>query len=267
MYFPKFYLLLTYYGIYIGEYIRSKGKVYISSDGYKYFSSKAVGSRIHLRCTLFRNSCKGTAKLDLEENVLYLKSVHNHHLENYKSGISALKTKCKRSAQCLSDGLRHVFNEVTRSDSSASDISFNEIESAMFRSRRMLQPSTHQKVRRITNFPIWQLKDISFSNQFCIQRSIGADVGILGGFTGGGNYWGIFGSDFFPLEASYYQWNELSAKDPQYPPVKPQWTPQSPPAFLPGRGRTAWEFCEILPTSRKFAKNLKAIVMLENKKG
>ena len=82
----------------IGEYIRSKGKVYTSSDGYKYFSSKAVGSKIHLRCTLFMKSCKGTAKLDLEVNLLYLKSVHNHPLENYSSGIYALKTKCKLSA-------------------------------------------------------------------------------------------------------------------------------------------------------------------------
>ena len=31
--------------------------------------------------------------------------------------------------------------------------------------------------------------------------------------------------------------------------------------------RTAWKFCEILPTSRKFAENLKAIVMLENQIG
>ena len=45
----------------IGEYIRSKEKVYTSSDGYKYFSSKAVGRKIYLRCTLFRNSCTGTA--------------------------------------------------------------------------------------------------------------------------------------------------------------------------------------------------------------
>ena len=56
----------------IGEYIRSKGKVYTSSDGYKYFSSKDVGSKSHLGCRLFRNSCKGTAKLDLELNLLYI---------------------------------------------------------------------------------------------------------------------------------------------------------------------------------------------------
>ena len=89
----------------IGEYIRSKGKVYSSSGGYKYFSSIAVGSKIHLRCTLFMNSCKGTAILDLEVNLLYFKSVHNHPLENYKYGIYALKTKCKRSAQCSSRGV------------------------------------------------------------------------------------------------------------------------------------------------------------------
>ena len=63
----------------------------------------------------FQEELQRTAKLDLEVNLLHLKSVHNHPLENYSSGIYALKTKCKRSAQCSSDGLRHVFNDVTRS--------------------------------------------------------------------------------------------------------------------------------------------------------
>ena len=40
----------------------------------------------------------------------------------------------------IHDSLRQVFNDVTRSDPSTSHISFNECESAMFRSRRLLQP-------------------------------------------------------------------------------------------------------------------------------
>ena len=98
--------------------------------------------KIHLRCTPFRKSCKCTAKLDLEVNLLYLKSVHNHPSENYKSGIYALKTKCERSAQCSSDGLRHVFNEVTRLDPSATEGS-NLVTSAILPTSRKLAENSN----------------------------------------------------------------------------------------------------------------------------
>ena len=44
---------------------------------------------------------------------------------------------------------------------------------------------------------------------------IGSDVWVLGGSLGvTGGYWGIFGSDFVPLEANYYQWSSQSPQNP-----------------------------------------------------
>ena len=50
-----------------------------------------------------------------------------------------MKTKCKKIAQTSCSNIRELFDSTTRSDPSASEVSFNECESAMFRSRRKLQ--------------------------------------------------------------------------------------------------------------------------------
>ena len=123
----------------VDEYRCSKGKIYTSSDGYKYFSSRAKTNNVYLRCSLFNNGCKGTAKLNYESNLIHSISPHNDSLDDYRSKIYELKTKCKRNAQ--TDNFRKVFNDVTRVDPSTSLISFKECESAMFRSRRKLQPN------------------------------------------------------------------------------------------------------------------------------
>ena len=57
----------------LDEYKRSNGKTYSSSDGFKYFSCKIVEKQTYLRCTLFRRSCKGTAKLDQDTNLIHPK--------------------------------------------------------------------------------------------------------------------------------------------------------------------------------------------------
>ena len=62
---------------------------------------------------------------------------HNHAVDAYKTDIYKLKTKCKRVA---TTGLREVFDEVTRNDLCAREISFAECESSMYRARRQIQP-------------------------------------------------------------------------------------------------------------------------------
>ena len=94
----------------------------------------------YLRCVLSNNGCKGTSKLELETNLIYPNSIHNHGIDECKSGVYVLKTKCKKMAQTTQDNLRKIFDDETRTSLFATEISFNEFESSMYRSRRRLQP-------------------------------------------------------------------------------------------------------------------------------
>ena len=77
---------------------------------------------------------------ELETNLIYPNSNHNHGIEEYKSGVYELKTKCKKMAESTQDNLRKIFDDETRTSLFATEISFNECESSMYRSRRRLQP-------------------------------------------------------------------------------------------------------------------------------
>ena len=81
------------------EYKRSVGKVFTTSDGNKYIQSKLKGNYIYLRCVLFRNTCKGTSKLNRETNLITNLKGHNHDVDEYKSVVYSLKTKCKTLAK------------------------------------------------------------------------------------------------------------------------------------------------------------------------
>ena len=93
---------------------------------------------------LYRKSCKGSAKLAKATNLIYPKSEHNHPIQDYHTEAYAIKTKCKRIAQTSQHNLRQIFNDITRSDPSASQVTFKECESSMFRSRKILQPMIPQ---------------------------------------------------------------------------------------------------------------------------
>ena len=54
------------------------------------------------------------------------------------------KLKCKTTAQTSQHNLRQIFNYVTRSNPSASQVTFKECESSMFRARKILQPMIPQ---------------------------------------------------------------------------------------------------------------------------
>ena len=90
------------------EYKRKGGKAITTPDGFRYFSNRKKTDCIYLKCVLFRNGCKGTAKMNTELNLVYLKSEHN-----------ALKSRCRKRASTSHGNLRYVFNDVTRSDPAA----------------------------------------------------------------------------------------------------------------------------------------------------
>ena len=123
------------------SYRRSNGRILTTTDGFKYSKYKVKENTTYLRCVLSKNGCKeGTAKLKLETDLIYPSSLHNHGIDKYNSGVYELKTKCKKRAQTTQDNLRKIFDDETRTSLLASEISFNECESSMYRSRRRLQP-------------------------------------------------------------------------------------------------------------------------------
>lgn len=108
-----------------------------SIDGYIYVQSKVCEKYIYLNCAIFRSGCKGTVKINLDRNLITLMKEHNHSVEVYKSGDYKLKNKYKKmDKQVETTGLREVFDEVTRNNLYASDISFAECKSSMYRARR-----------------------------------------------------------------------------------------------------------------------------------
>ena len=84
------------------EYKRSIGKVFTTSDGNKYIQSKLKGNYIYLRCILFRSKCKGTSKLNCETGLITPLGQHNHDVDEYRSEVYHLKTKCKTIAKKFS---------------------------------------------------------------------------------------------------------------------------------------------------------------------
>ena len=124
----------------VDEYKRSVGRVLTTQNGNKYIKSKITGNLMYLRCVLFRDGCKGTSKLNLETNLITSIHSHNHNVEKYKTEVYELKSKCKTMARKSQTSLRRVFDDVTRHDPCASDVSFNECESSLYRARRKLHP-------------------------------------------------------------------------------------------------------------------------------
>ena len=89
--------------------MRVIGKVYTTSDGYKYINSKINEKYIYLKCTIFRSGCKGTGRLNRETDLITPLSQHDHNIEEYKSDVFDLKTKCKTTAMHSQTNLRLKF--------------------------------------------------------------------------------------------------------------------------------------------------------------
>ena len=71
----------------IEEYRRGWSKTITTSDGYKHFSNRKMSDCVNLKCVLFCNGCKGSAKLNTEVNLVYPKSVYNHDLDTYNTKV------------------------------------------------------------------------------------------------------------------------------------------------------------------------------------
>ena len=82
---------------------------------------------------LSKKGCKGTSNLDIERDLIYPNSIHNHPIQAYNSEIYELKNHCKKIARSSQNSLRKIFNDETRTHPFACEISFNECESAMYR--------------------------------------------------------------------------------------------------------------------------------------
>ena len=88
----------------------------------------------------FQERLQRSAKLIIDVNLLFPKSEHNHDIEEYNADIFALKAKCSKRANSDRDNLREIFNDVTRTDPAAHQITFKECESLMYRARCASQP-------------------------------------------------------------------------------------------------------------------------------
>ena len=122
------------------HYKQNRGLIYQTSEGHKYLVSRRKGDQIYLKCVLFRQGCKSTAKLIQECNLIRLQADHNHGVAHYNDDIYIMKAKCKQAAKSSGENLRKIFNDVTRRDVRGRAITFAKCESVMYRARRQLQP-------------------------------------------------------------------------------------------------------------------------------
>ena len=134
-------MILNNYGIHFELLQTTCWKSLSTSDGHKFINSKISEKYIYLKCAIFRTGCKGTGRLNRVTDLITPLSPHNHNTEEYRSDVFDLKTKCKKTAMHSQTNLRHVFDDTTRGDPSAREVTFSECESAMYRARRRLQTS------------------------------------------------------------------------------------------------------------------------------
>ena len=105
------------------------------------FVQKYLPIIFYLKCELFRtHGCKGTGRSNRETDLITPLNQHNHPVEDYQTKVFELKTKCKNSAISTQINIRKVFDDTTRMDPSACNISFRECESSMYRARRTIEP-------------------------------------------------------------------------------------------------------------------------------
>ena len=124
----------------IDNYRRMSGHILTTADGHKYLRRKYAVNSVYLKCALFRDGCKATAKLDKDTDLITPGNVHNHDFTKYHSETYNLKKRCKIMARTSQEPLRKIFDDAAREDSFATEVSFPQCESSMYRSRRRLEP-------------------------------------------------------------------------------------------------------------------------------
>ena len=68
--YNMYIIVSSRHGLLFDQYKRNTGKVFTSSDGYKYFCHKSKEKFLYLRCVFFRKDCKGSAKLEKATNLI-----------------------------------------------------------------------------------------------------------------------------------------------------------------------------------------------------
>ena len=69
----------------LDNFKRSNGNILRTTDGFKFSKYKVKGDTVYLRCVLSKKGCKGTGKLNIETNLIYPISMHNHDVGEYKA--------------------------------------------------------------------------------------------------------------------------------------------------------------------------------------
>lgn len=139
----NFYSWRYYYGIHFELLQKTCWKSYSTSDGHKFINSKLSEKYIQIKCGNFRNVCRCIGRLNHETDLVTPLSQHNNDIDEYRSDVIDLRTKCKKTAMHSQTNLRHVFEDKTGGDPSACEITF-----VLYRARRQLQ----QKVKILWNF-------------------------------------------------------------------------------------------------------------------
>ena len=108
----------------IDNYKHQRGKIFTTTDNHKYLKYKVKENKAYMKCVLFKNGCKTTAKLNLNTNLITPMINHNHTTSQYQSESYHLKSKCKSIAKSSQENFRKIFDDVTREDPAAWTIVF-----------------------------------------------------------------------------------------------------------------------------------------------
>ena len=94
--------------------------------------------------------------------------IHNHDINANKQEIYSLKNRCKVESRHSRESLSIVFRDTTRTHPAAPYFSYKNIESAMYRARREVEPpipvSAGEFIKEIlTTFFILNYRDLNNS--------------------------------------------------------------------------------------------------------
>ena len=161
------------------NYKHKRGTVYTTTDGFKFTQVKSIQNVMYLRCVLHRNlnRCKGTANLNRISNLIESKHAHNRTISIYDTELYELKTKCKTAAKTSCKTLSKDFKDTTPNHQAATLESYKNLESAMYRSRREIEPT----IPRCADEFCQQIKLTQYGVYYRGEVIVGADIRILDG--------------------------------------------------------------------------------------
>ena len=158
-------------------YKHGRGQIYTTSDGFKYSRIRTYKNVMFLRCVLHRNStrCHGTAKLKEFSNEIEPNHPHNHPISEYHTELYELKSKCKLATKTSQGRLTKVFRECTRSEPAASLLSYKNLETSMYRSRREIDPKIPKSAAMFCD----QIMFTRYERYYKGAVQVGEDIGVV----------------------------------------------------------------------------------------